>query len=226
MADFSDGGSVDLYYNHSKKFETTTDGIKVKPNVSLGTIAGNSQDLALFETTNSNASKLRIVEKRDVNGTDWTYAYTRIQKTIDVTDMGYIQFNGSGNGYGMEFGTNADEKFAQFIRNGAVEFYYDNSKKFETTTSGITVTGSVNATSDLYLKENIQPVKSALEIVNQLEGVRFDWKDSGESSLGVIAQDLEKVLPELVSETDGVKSVNYNGIIAVLIQAIKELNQK
>ena len=56
--------------------------------------------------------------------------------------------------------------------------------------------------------------------------MRFDWKDSGESSLGVIAQDLEKVLPELVSETDGVKSVNYNGIIGVLIQAIKELNQK
>ena len=112
------------------------------------------------------------------------------------------------------------------VDDGQVELYYDAVKKFETTTSGITVTGSVNATSDLYLKENIQPVKSALEIVNQLEGVRFDWKDSGESSLGVIAQDLEKVLPELVSETDGVKSVNYNGIIAVLIQAIKELNQK
>ena len=120
----------------------------------------------------------------------------------------------------------ASETKAKFITDGAVELYYDNSKKFETTTSGITVTGSVNATSDLYLKENIQPVKSALEIVNQLEGVRFDWKDSGESSLGVIAQDLEKVLPELVSETNGVKSVNYNGIIAVLIQAIKELSQK
>jgi len=121
---------------------------------------------------------------------------------------------------------NAAEIIAQFTPDGSVSLYYNNSKKFETTTSGITVTGSVNATSDLYLKENIQPVKSALEIVNQLEGVRFDWKDSGESSLGVIAQDLEKVLPELVSETDGVKSVNYNGIIAVLIQAIKELSQK
>ena len=142
-----------------------------------------------------------------------------------------IRESGTGNlrigGANVEITSPAgSETYASFNVNGAVELYYDNSKKFETTTSGITVTGSVNATSDLYLKENIQPVKSALEIVNQLEGVRFDWKDSGESSLGVIAQDLEKVLPELVSETNGVKSVNYNGIIAVLIQAIKELNQK
>ena len=47
--------------------------------------------------------------------------------------MGYIQFNGNGNNYGMEFGTNADEKFAVFKRNSAVELYYDDVKKFETT---------------------------------------------------------------------------------------------
>ena len=148
MAEF-DTSSVDLYYNHTKKFETTADGILVKPNVGLGTTAGNadaSQDLASFETTVNNTSKLRIIEERDVNGTDWTTAYTRIQKTIDVTDMGYIQFNGSGNNYGIEFGTQGDEKFAQFIRNGAVELYYDNSKKFETTSGGVNITGIVTAT--------------------------------------------------------------------------------
>ena len=80
-AQFTTGGSVDLYYNNSKKFETTADGILVNPNVGLGTTAGNAdatQDLALFQTTVSNTSKLRIVEKRDVNGTDWNSAYTRI----------------------------------------------------------------------------------------------------------------------------------------------------
>ena len=140
-------GAVELYYGNSKKFETTADGIKVHPNVGLGTVAGNSQDLASFETTNSNGSKLRIVEERDVNGTDWNSAYTRIQKTIDVTDQAYIQFNGNGLTYGMEFGTQGNEKFAVFKKDNAVELYYDNDKKFETTSYGIYVTGAGNTST-------------------------------------------------------------------------------
>jgi hypothetical protein len=56
--------------------------------------------------------------------------------------------------------------------------------------------------------------------------VKFNWKRSGLDSYGVIAQDIEKVLPELVSDVDGIKNVNYDGIIAFLIEAIKELNKK
>jgi hypothetical protein len=52
--------------------------------------------------------------------------------------------------------------------------------------------------------------------------VRFDWIDNDEPSIGVIAQEVEKVLPELVEDTDGVKSVSYGNIVAVLIEAIKE----
>jgi hypothetical protein len=144
QAVFISGAEVSLYYNNSKKFETTADGILVDPNVGLGTVQGNSQDLAVFQTTVTNNSLLRIVEARDENGSDWTSTYTRIQKTIDVTNQAYIQFNGADNTYGMEFGTNADEKFAQFIRNGSVEFYYDNSKKFETTGIGVSIVGTGN----------------------------------------------------------------------------------
>jgi len=80
----------------------------------------------------------------------------------------------------------------------------------------------LNSTSDINLKENIKTVENALETVNSLRGVSFDWKENGKSSYGVIAQELEEVLPELVKDGD-VKSVNYNGIIGVLIEAIKEL---
>ena len=54
----------------------------------------------------------------------------------------------------------------------------------------------------------------------QLNGVTFDWKESGRSSLGVIAQEVEKVLPELVSGEE-TKTVNYNGLIGLLIECIK-----
>ena len=137
--------AVELYYDAVKKFETTADGIKVHPNVGLGTTAGNSQDLASFETTNSNGSKLRIVEERDINGTNWTSAYTRIQKTIDVTDQAYIQFNGDGLNYGIELGNAVNgEIYAQFKQNSSVDLYHDGTKKFETTGIGVSIVGTGN----------------------------------------------------------------------------------
>ena len=82
-----------------------------------------------------------------------------------------------------------------------------------------------NSTSDIALKENIHTVYNALETVSALRGVSFDWKETGKGSYGVIAQELEEVLPELVKQGE-VKSVNYNGIIGVLIEAIKELKKE
>lgn len=77
-----------------------------------------------------------------------------------------------------------------------------------------------NSTSDINKKDNIVQVSDALNILYQIDGVRFTWKDNGLPSLGVIAQQVEKVLPEIVESE---KSVNYNGLIAVLIEAVKEL---
>jgi len=91
--------------------------------------------------------------------------------------------------------------------------------------AGIVTATDFNSTSDQNLKTNIQTVHNALGIVEHLRGVRFDWKKDHKPSLGVIAQELEEVLPELVSDTDP-KTVNYNGLIGVLIEAIKELSEE
>ena len=82
-----------------------------------------------------------------------------------------------------------------------------------------------HVSSDVSLKENVTTVNNALDLTSQLRGVRFDWKESGSGDYGVIAQELEEVLPELVSQGDP-KSVNYNGIIGVLIEAVKELSER
>ena len=79
----------------------------------------------------------------------------------------------------------------------------------------------VNSTSDRELKDNIMPIVDPIGILNQLDGVGFTWKHNGEQSYGIIAQELEKVLPELVHEVDGYKMVSYIPLIAFLIQAIK-----
>ena len=97
-------------------------------------------------------------------------------------------------------------------------------------TNGIRVTGVVtatdfNSTSDISQKENIHKIENSLDILSEIDGVRFTWKETQKPSLGVIAQDVEEVLPELVGHGD-IKSVNYNGLIGVLIEAVKELQQE
>ena len=87
--------------------------------------------------------------------------------------------------------------------------------------SGICTASDFNSTSDINLKENIRPIQNPSEIISELEGVRFVWKADGKESLGVIAQEVEKTLPELVSNGD-TKTVNYNGLIGVLIEAVKD----
>lgn len=80
--------------------------------------------------------------------------------------------------------------------------------------------------SDSALKTDIKPIENALDKVKQLNGVNWKWKANGKSDDGIIAQDVEKVFPELVIEKDGYKAVNYNGLIGVLIEAVKELGEK
>lgn len=92
--------------------------------------------------------------------------------------------------------------------------------------------------SDANLKKNIAPLNNSLEKISQLQGVNFQWKDPEKDqkiNIGLIAQDVEKIYPELVNtdKKTGLKSVEYGNLVAPLIEAIKEqqkeidsLNQK
>jgi len=88
--------------------------------------------------------------------------------------------------------------------------------------SGVATATDFNATSDITLKQDVSIIDNALDMIEQLEGVSWRWKDSLIPSLGVTAQNVETVAPELVKTGDH-KTVNYNGLIGVLIQAVKEL---
>ena len=89
--------------------------------------------------------------------------------------------------------------------------------------SGVLTVTDINSTSDIRYKENIQLIPDAVEKVLQINGVTFDWKKTKTSSAGVIAQEVEKILPSLISGDDP-KTVNYNGIIGLLVEAVKELS--
>ena len=112
------------------------------------------------------------------------------------------------------------------IPDGAVELYHDDVPKLSTSGSGITVQGSVTETSDIALKENIQPLFNVLDKVKQLTGYKYNFKDTKNNSMGVIAQDVEKVFPELVHGDEGQKTLQYSGLIGALVESIKELSAK
>jgi hypothetical protein len=92
-------------------------------------------------------------------------------------------------------------------------------------TAGTITATNFDSTSDISVKENISTFENALSVINELRGVNYTWKENGKPAIGVIAQELEKVLPQLVKDGE-IKSVNYNGLIGVLIEAVKELSSE
>tara|TARA_B100001093_G_scaffold51508_1_gene43714 strand:+ start:3761 stop:10372 length:6612 start_codon:yes stop_codon:yes gene_type:complete len=142
--------------------------------------------------------------------------------TVDILAMagtgrvyiadGEIFFNGTSNGS------------AGFKMIGTTGAFHANND--------IIAYSSTLTASDGRLKENVRPIESSLNKILTLDGVKFDWKDKDKPNdqLGFIAQDVEKVLPEVVNEIenglgdyDGHKVVNYQAVVPVLVEAIKEL---
>ena len=106
-------------------------------------------------------------------------------------------------------------------------------------TGNMTAAGYVSANSDPRLKEDLQPITSAVEKISQLQGYRFKWKNMspvgnpGKYDYGVLATDVEKVAPEIVQESafesedgDKYKTVAYSNLIPFLIESIKEQQQE
>jgi hypothetical protein len=84
-----------------------------------------------------------------------------------------------------------------------------------------------NSTSDQSLKENVVTLNSSIDTINELNPVSFNWKESGTKSYGVIAQEIQQVLPELVKQDSaGTLSVNYIPLIAMLLDAVQELDKR
>ena len=142
------------------------------------------------------------------------------------TNAGISILGGNGNACRIYFGDDGDNDI------GFINYAHDtNSMLFGTnaatrltidSSGNGTFTGNVTAYSDERLKDNIKTIDNALDKVSQMRGVAFQRKDTRRKDSGVIAQELEKVAPELVLDGE-YKSVAYGNIVGYLIEAIKEL---
>ena len=130
-------------------------------------------------------------------------------------------------------GSSAFSSSAGFIVDGEKVGINVNESTDLPLTYHLEVSGSIRASdgvlsnSDIRLKEDITPINDGLNKVNQLKGVSYKWTGKQKPNLGFIAQDVQKVLPEVVSEDNkGYLSLNYTAIIPVLVEAINELQQE
>ena len=134
---------------------------------------------------------------------------------------------------GIKLQPNGTDSFFQY--EGTAYFRNSSgSNVFYITSSGSAVaSGNVTAYSDARLKTDISTINDALGIVGKLRGVSYKWLKDGSDGIGVIAQEVEEVLPEVVvtnndinpetGETTEIKSVDYGKIVGVLINAVNEL---
>lgn len=142
------------------------------------------------------------------------------------------------NMYANKYYHNADRTdYMGYTAGTGLRFYFSGSERFRMTEVGVLhcdsdIIGYSTTVSDERLKENIKPISGALEKVNQLNGYTFSYKKDGKESAGVIAQELEKVFPSAVQETETMfhgeegqlyKTVQYDQLHGLLIEAIKEL---
>jgi len=82
------------------------------------------------------------------------------------------------------------------------------------------------AWSDARLKENVEPLQDCLAKINQMQGVSYTFKPSGKKQVGLIAQEVLDIIPEVVELENDYYSVSYPNLVAVLIEAVKELSSR
>ncbi len=149
---------------------------------------------------------------------------------VDVQSKGgmHVVLNTDGS---YNSGENAYDHFTIWQNNhdnyNARQFYVTNVGNVYA--KGDVVAYQSSNMSDVRLKKDIKPIKDALDKVKKLNGVNFTWKKDNKKSIGFVAQEIEKVLPELVKTTPAIddpekqyKSVNYSNVVAVLVEAIKD----
>ena len=151
--------------------------------------------------------------------TGTVFANTAPDQTVALTGTGATSITGTYPNFTIT-STDTDTNTTYTAGNGltltGTEFTMSGSY-----TGNFTATGDITAYSDRRLKRNIETISDPLDIVTKLRGVKFE-KD-GRHSTGVIAQEVEEVLPEVVhTDAEGMKSVAYGNVVGVLIEAIKD----
>ena len=231
MASFVSDGAVTLNHDNTARLATTSAGIDV-----TGTLAVSGTSAFTGKITSDNGID---IDNINIDGT--TIALSSGDLTVDVAgdiilDAGgtNVTLKDDGTTYGQL--TNSSANFVvQSISSNADLIFKGNDGGTTVTAltldmsaagaatfnSSVTAGGDVTAFSDMRIKHDIETIEGALAKVSDMRGVYFK-RNNGEAGTGVIAQEIENILPEVVKDGE-YKSVAYGNMVGILIEAIKEL---
>ena len=224
----SGGGATSVSYNDSagtisiSSTDTNTDTNTTNFNINAN--GGANENISAGEAIRFNGGGATSVSRSGntltISSTDTNTDTNTV--TTNIAGTGVSVSSGTGNStisIGQSVATNATVTFGEVRSTGDIIAYYS---------------------SDLALKENINPISNALDKVSQLGGYSFDWKDTHledrgglddmfvkKSDVGIIAQEVQKVLPEAVGKReDGTLGVRYELLVPLLVESIKELKEE
>ena len=224
----SGSGATSVSYNDSagtisiSSTDTNTDTNTTNFNINANGAA--NENISAGETIRFDGSGATTVSRSgntiSISSTDTNTDTNTV--TTNLAGTGVSVSSGTGNStisIGQAVATNSTVQFGEVRSTGDIIAYY---------------------TSDLALKENINPISNALDKVSQLGGYSFDWKDTHledrgglddmfvkKSDVGIIAQEVQKVLPEAVGKReDGTLGVRYELLVPLLVESIKELKKE
>jgi hypothetical protein len=203
-------------------------------NIRIGVAGDNEIDTSTGGLTiDSAGGTTTIDDDLSVSGTVGVTGAATLSSTLSVSDRIECVTPNSGTTGGLKIRANATTgiSYLQFTDNvGTSEFANIAVTSGTVTVSGaLNVTGDITAffTSDQRLKDNITPIPNAVDKVLSISGNTFDWNEKSEkegNDVGVVAQEILKVLPEAVTTRDnGYLAVRYEKLVPLLIEAIKEL---
>ena len=198
----------------------------------LGAKATNGGSMATGNyTTASGVGSTATGNSTQASG-DWSNSIGEVTTASDYNSFVIGRYNLLGStvtNSATEFST---DNTAFVIGNGTYDYSTQQINRSDALTvlfdGTTTIAGDLSINSDARLKANIISLGSTLAKLLQIDGKTYTMKkdENKKQKIGVLAQDIEKVFPELVSESNGVKSVNYQGLVPVLINALKEQDSK
>ena len=186
----------------------------------------------------TNAPSVLLHVKGDTDTSNVVWGWIQNASTGTDADAG-LAFTGGGNNFNIGVDATTDSFVIADTGAGVLA----SNQRFVIDTAGdITASGDIVAggdvvayyTSDIKLKDNVEVIQGSLNKIEGIRGVEFDWNDKAPvwakergHDVGVIAQEVQKVLPEVVQErTNGYLGVDYKRLIPLLIESVKELKQE
>lgn len=183
---------------------------------SLTTSAKSNLVSAINELQSESTSNVTItggtISGVIITNSTWNGNTVPRASTIDVTND-----TATNSTHYLHFGT---------ATSGNVDTKVSSTKLTFNPSSGLLTSTDYNSSSDITLKDNIKNIENALEVIKSLQGKSYTWKESGLKGFGLIAQDVEQIIPEIVTDNNGIKGINYINIIAILIEAVKDLSSQ